>query len=283
MISESASSVRRLAALSAMPGCGRSSARSAANAASVPSWASTLMAAAMSAVRSSSRRSWQASTSMPSMPSVPLISARPSFSASTTGSIPLAASASPAGTSAPLGRAHLPFPHHGQRAVRERGQIPRAAERAVLVHHRGEAGGQQRRVGPRGLQPHAGAAGGQRGQSKQHHRPDHLALHLGPGAGRVRADQAALQQHPALARDVSGGQRPEPGRDPVLRLRPAGQCLDDRPALRDAPLGLGRQAHRGVRPGHRDHLGATHGSDTDSDRGSDEQLFSDLVMRHRAI
>jgi len=34
---------------------------------------------------------------MPSMPSVPLISARPSFSARTTGSIPAAFSASPAG------------------------------------------------------------------------------------------------------------------------------------------------------------------------------------------
>jgi hypothetical protein len=40
---------------------------------------------------------------MPSIPSVPLMSERPSFSVSTTGSIPAASSASPAGTGAPAG------------------------------------------------------------------------------------------------------------------------------------------------------------------------------------
>ncbi len=76
------------AAAAAWPGCGRSSCRSAANTASVPSCASTLIAAVMSATVSSLRRSVMASTSMPSMPSVPLISARPSFSRSCTGSMP---------------------------------------------------------------------------------------------------------------------------------------------------------------------------------------------------
>ena len=53
-IAEPASSARRFAALAAWPGCGRRACRSAAKTASVPSSASTLIAAAMSAVRSSS-------------------------------------------------------------------------------------------------------------------------------------------------------------------------------------------------------------------------------------
>ena len=283
MISESASSARRLAALSAMPGCGRSSARSAANAASVPSWPSTLIAAVMSAVRSSSRRSWQASTSMPSMPSVPLISARPSFSASTTGSMPAAASASAADASAPSAVRTCALAGHRERAVRERRQVTRAAQRPVLAHHRGDAGGDQARVGPRRLRAHPGPAGGQRGQPQQHHRPHHLPLHLGPGPGRVRADQAALQQHPALARDVPGGQRAEPGGDPVLRLRSVGQRLDHGPARRDAPLRLVGQAHRSRAAGHRDDLLPAERPDTDDDGGIDENMIGDLVLGHRAI
>ena len=75
----------------------------------------------------------------------------------------------------------------------ERGEVARAAERAVLVHDRGDAGVEHRGVGLGGLQAHAGAAGGQRRQPQQHQRADDLALDLGAGARRVRADQAALQ------------------------------------------------------------------------------------------
>ena len=76
----------------------------------MPSSASTLIAAVMSAVRSSISRSWQASTSIPSMPSVPLISARPSFSRSVTGSISAAASASAAGRREPAASRTVPSP-----------------------------------------------------------------------------------------------------------------------------------------------------------------------------
>jgi len=109
-IGEAFSSARKLAADAAWPGCGRSACRSAANGASVPSSASTDIAAVMSAVFSSARRSVAASTSMPSMPSVPLISASPSFSASTTGSMPAARSASRAGWSAPEATRTSPSP-----------------------------------------------------------------------------------------------------------------------------------------------------------------------------
>ena len=68
------------------------------------------MAAAMSAVRSSTRRSCRASTSIPSIPSVPLISASPSLAASSTGARPAAARASPAGINVPEASRTSPSP-----------------------------------------------------------------------------------------------------------------------------------------------------------------------------
>ena len=140
----------------------------------------------------------QASTSLPSMPSVPLISARPSFSASTTGAIPARGSASAAGRSAPVGVAHLALADQRQRDVCQRRQVAGAAERAVLGHDRGDAGVEQGGQRRGGLGPDAGAAGGQRRQPQQHQRPHHLALDLRPAAGGVRADQRALQRGPPL-------------------------------------------------------------------------------------
>ena len=109
-MAESAISAVRLAADSACPGCGRMACSSGAKTRSVPSWPSTLIAAAMSAVRSSIRRSVIAMTSMPSMPSVPLMRARPSFATSSTGTSPAAASASAAGISSPDASRTSPSP-----------------------------------------------------------------------------------------------------------------------------------------------------------------------------
>ena len=107
---ESFISAVRFAAESAWPGCGRIAWSSGAKTRSVPSWPSTDIAAEMSAVLSSIRRSSIASTSMPSMPSVPLISARPSLAASWTGSRPAAASASAAGIRVPDASRTSPSP-----------------------------------------------------------------------------------------------------------------------------------------------------------------------------
>ena len=101
----------------------------------------------MSAVRSSRCRSWAASSSMPSMPSVPLIRARPSFSASCTGAMPAAASASAGEHRRTGGVAHVALAHQRQRAVRQRGEVAGAAEGAVLADHRRDAGVEQRGVG----------------------------------------------------------------------------------------------------------------------------------------
>ena len=147
---------------------GRIACSSGAKTRSVASWPSTDIAAAMSAVRSSIRRSVIASTSMPSMPSVPLISASPSLAASSTGARPAAARASAAGISVPVGVAHVALAHQRQRAVGQRRQVAGAAERAVLAHHRRDAGRQQPGQQPRGLDADPGVPGRQRRQSQQH-------------------------------------------------------------------------------------------------------------------
>ncbi len=68
------------------------------------------------------------------------------------------------------GVAHVPLPHQRERAVRQRGEVAGAAERAVLVHDRGEAGVDHRGVRLRGGRPHAGASGGEGRQPQQHQR-----------------------------------------------------------------------------------------------------------------
>jgi hypothetical protein len=145
------------------------------------------------------------------MPSVPLMSARPSLAASSTGASPASASASAAGRRTPVGVADLALPHQRQRDVRERREVAGAAEAAVLVHHRGEPAFSS----PASVSATSGRTpvwpGRQRPQPQQHHRPDDLALHLGAGAGRVRADQRALE----LARSSAGMCRVASAPNPV--------------------------------------------------------------------
>ena len=169
------------------PSCGRSACRSAANTRSVPSRPSTLIAAVMSAVVSRLRRSWMARTSMPSIPSVPLISASPSFSCSVIGS------ARRRLVQFAVRVAHRTLADQRERAMGERREVPGAPERAVLVHDRREVADEHPRVGGRRLRPHAGPAGGERGEAQEHQRADDLPLDLGAAAGRVAADQAALE------------------------------------------------------------------------------------------
>ena len=155
-IAEPAISAVRLAADSAWPGCGRMACSSAAKTRSVPSWPSTLIAAATSAVRSSIRRSVIAMTSMPSMPSVPLMRARPSLATSSTGSRPAAASASAAGISVPSASRTSPSPISASAQCESGREVAGAAERAVLPHDRGDAVRQQVGHQLRGLAAYAG-------------------------------------------------------------------------------------------------------------------------------
>ena len=187
-------------------------------------------------------------TSMPSMPSVPLISARPSFSASTTGVRPASASASAAGPATPARIDDLPLADQRQRDRRQRREVAGAAERPVLRHDRGDAGAEHRGQRRGGLRPDPGAAAGQGGQPQQHQRADHLALHRVHRCRRRASGSARSAARPAGAagsrwwpahrsrwrcRSAGGRRRPGARRWPVTpssrrrcpgRARPAGRA-----------------------------------------------------------
>ena len=76
---------------------------------------------------------------MPSMPSVPLMRASPSLAASSTGVEPGRGERLGGRHQRAGGVAHRALAHQRQRAVRQRCQVAGAAERAVLVDHRGDA------------------------------------------------------------------------------------------------------------------------------------------------
>ena len=233
------------AADAAWPGCGRSACRSAASTRSVPSRPSTLIAAARSAVSSSSRRSCSARTSMPSMPSVPLMRARPSFSASSTGASPW--SRERLGRRAhrrPSSSTTSPSP---MTASAQCASGARSPEQPRLPYSRTtgrEPGVEHGRVRLGGLEPDAGVAGGQGRQPQQHQRADDLVLDPRPGAGGVRPDQAALQLRALVGRDVAGGECAEAGRDAVDRDVGRGELVDAHPR----PLDRGARASGRARP-----------------------------------
>jgi len=151
--------------------------------------------------------------------------------------------------------AHLPLAHNGERDVRQRRQIPRAAQRAELPDHRRDAGVEQVRVRLGGTRTYAGVAGDQRPQSQQGSAADDLRLHLDTGARRVRAHEAALQLRPLGLRDVRGRQRPEPGRDAVRRGVTCRGLLDPGPGCREPVQARLVQADPRPVPRDRLHLG----------------------------
>ena len=232
---------------------------------SVPSWPSTLIAAATSAVRRSIRRSAIAMTSMPSMPSVPLMRASPSLATSSTGVSPAAASASAAGISVPDGVAHLALAHQRERAVRQGRQVAGAAEGAVLPDDRRDAVGQQAGQELRGLPAYAGVSGRQRREPQQHQRAHHLALDLRTRAGRVRADEGALELGTHLGGDVPGGERAEAGADAVRRRLGSCQRLDDAAGMVDRHQRLVGQLDRGTVAGDADEVVERDGTDAHLD------------------
>ncbi len=129
-----ASSARRFAAESDCPGAGRSATTRSSYATVVPSSASTLSAQAMSATRSRSSRSCTASASRLVIASVPLMSARPSLGSTSIGVRPWSRSAAAPSTRSPsVARDPALAEQHG-RDRRERCEVARRTERAVLGH-----------------------------------------------------------------------------------------------------------------------------------------------------
>ena len=141
-----------------------------------------------------------ASSSMPSMPSVPLMSASPSLARSTSGSRPASRERvrrRPPGAGAVV---DLALPEQRERAVGERREVAAGAERAVLRDDRREVRGEQceQRLGhgrPRARAPH-----GQRAGAQQHHRPHHLALDRRRPCRRRASGSARAAARPAARR-----------------------------------------------------------------------------------
>lgn len=155
----------------------------------------------------------------------------------------------------PGGVADPALAHQGQRHVRQGRQVPRAAQAAVLVHDRGDAGVEQRGEGLGGGDLHAGVARGQGAQAQQHEGAHDLVLHLGSGPGGVRADERTLEAGPQVGGDVAGGERAEAGADPVGGDLAAGERLDPFAAVVEGLSGLLGQGDTGAVAGHVEDLG----------------------------
>ena len=110
MMADRCSSRWMFAADVAWPGCGRIACSSGRNGRSLPSIASIASAAVTSAMVNRWPASAMASSSMPSMPSVPLMSASPSLLASVIGCSPVECNASAAGIRAPSLASTQPSP-----------------------------------------------------------------------------------------------------------------------------------------------------------------------------
>jgi hypothetical protein len=141
-----------------------------------------------------------------------------------------------------------------ERAVGQRREVARGAERAVLAHHRGDAGVEQREDRLGDDRPRARVAHRQGACAQQHHRAHDLALDRRAHPGRVRAHERALQLLAPAGGDDDVGQRAEPGRDAVRRLGRVEQPVDDPGAGRhDLPRGI-RQRHPRARASDRDDI-----------------------------
>ncbi len=134
--------------------------------------------------------------------------------------------------------------------MRERREVARAAERAVLVDDGRDAVVEQADVRREGLLADAGASGRERGDAQQHEGADDLALDLGARAGRVAADEGALEAVAQVDRDVTGREGAEAGGDAVVRLAVAGEAADDLTGAAD--LVEGRRGDDDRRPVARD-------------------------------
>ena len=149
-------------------------------------------------------------------------------------------------TCRPRGAAPVPYlalAHDGERNRRQRRQVARAPQRAVLAHDRGDPGVQQVEVGLRGRRSYAGPPGRQRLQPQQRHPAYDLGLDLGAGTRCVRADQAALQLGTALGRDVADGERAEAGGHAVGRRGGCRQAHRPRPARRQPVQAVWREPY----------------------------------------
>ena len=143
----------------------------------------------------------------------------------------------------------------------QRCEVTRAAERAVLVHHRGDAGVQHRGVGFRHDGTHAGTPSTQRGEAKQHGGAHHFLLHLRAGTRSMGAHKRNLQLLTQLVRDVASGKRTEAGGDAVDRSRVFSEFFNASPRFCNCCDGLRVDGHRGVVTGNGHNICDAEGTD----------------------
>ena len=99
----------------------------------------------------------------------------------------------------------------------QRRQVARAAERAILAHHRNDASVQCLGIGFYHHGEHAGTTGTQGGQAQEHKRADDLFLHLRSRARSMRAHQGKLQLGAHFLWNVAAGKCTKAGGDAIDR------------------------------------------------------------------
>lgn len=106
--------------------------------------------------------------------------------------------------------------------------------------------------GLRDLRAYAGVSGGDRLEPEEHQRADDLALDAGAHAGRVRADDVALELRPQFRADVAAGKGAEAGGDAVDRLGLGGERVHDETGGGQGFHGGGGELDPGTVAGHGD-------------------------------
>ena len=164
--------------------------------------------------------------------------------------------------------AHLAFADHGQREVRERRQVARGTERALLGHDRQQPVPEHVDKALHHLAPHPGVAESEHVGPQGQHRPDLVGRQLVADGDGVGAQEAVLQGPRVLRGEVHVRQAAETGRHPVDDLTRLEGRDDDPARAVDTLQDLLAEARRGS-PGDGDDL-------FDSQRAAQR----DLVRRH---
>ena len=193
----------------------------------MPSSASTDIAAATLAVRSS--RSASAASSAPSadISWVPLRSARPSFAPSRSGSRPVSFKRDERRPDVP-GELHLAAPDERQREVRERRQVARGAHGPLRRHDRVDPDAEEVEEALGHDRPSAGVPQGERVGPQQEHRPDDLARERLAHARGVADEQVLLEPLGVGPVDRAVREGAHAGRDAVHDRALVDQRLDHR-------------------------------------------------------
>ena len=267
MIGEPSRSERRFAALAACPGCGRSAIRSDANARSVPSRASTLVAAATSATVSRDPQVGQGQHQHAEH-AVGAVDQRQALlgTQGERGDPGLAQGVDGRTTGAGAVQ-HLTLTAGGQGDGRQWCQVTGAAQRAELMDDRGDPGVEHRGIGERGLGSDAGASGGQGAQPQQHQCADHLDL----DRQRRRRPRGS---EPGCAATVPGRRRamcrvaraPNPVESPYTGRSDAASFSTTAREARHGVQGLVGQRQPRPVPGHGHHRLGTEPARPDLDR-----------------